>query len=322
MKIVLVEPLKISEEYIASFAETLQDLGHDFTYYKDQPKNQEDLVARVNDAEVVMIGNYPYEDESIRQARHLKYINVAFTGVDHIGREACIEQEISVSNAAGYATQAVAELTLGLTIDLLRMVTPLDKETRLAGDLSGLPLMRQEIAGKTVGIIGTGAIGLASARLFKAFGANLLAYNRSEKEEAKVLGIEYVNLDHLLKASDIISLHLPLTPETHQLINKNRLQLMKKGALLLNLGRGDLVDYKALSQALKQGQIGGAGLDVFEVEPPLGEDHPILSAPNTILTPHIGYLTQEAMNRRAQIAFNNTLSYLNGQLMNEVHISH
>ncbi|MFA5524978.1 MAG: NAD(P)-dependent oxidoreductase, partial [Tissierellales bacterium] len=151
-----------------------------------------------------------------------------------------------------------------------------------------------------------------------AFGCNVLAYNRTENEDLKNKGVTYLSLEELLKESDIVSIHLPLTKETKGLIDAEKLKLMKKDALLINTARGPIVDNAALADALNNGQIGGAGIDVFDMEPPLPSDYPLLNAPNTVLTPHIGFATKEAMKRRAEITFENINKWLEGNPQNRV----
>jgi D-3-phosphoglycerate dehydrogenase len=159
---------------------------------------------------------------------------------------------------------------------------------------------------------------LETAKLFKAFGANLIGYNRSENQEAKDLGIEYVTLDDLLAQADIVSVHLPLTDDTRHLLNKDKLSLMKDNAVIINVARGPIIDDAALTELLNDGKIAGAGIDVFDGEPPLPEDYPLLSAKNAILTPHVGFLSDEAMELRAQIAFENTTAFIEGNPQNIV----
>ena len=143
-------------------------------------------------------------------------------------------------------------------------------------------------------------------------------YNRSEKQEAKDLGVELVELDELLQSADIVSVHLPLNDETRHLLNKDKLSLMKESAVIINVARGPIIDDSALADLLNEGKIAGAGIDVFDGEPPLPADYPLLSAKNAILTPHVGFLSDEAMELRAQIAFENTKAFIDGKPQNIV----
>ena len=316
MKIALLEPLRVPEARIKELAQPLIDAGHEFTYYPDKTTDPNELYERSKDADIVMIANNPYPAEVIERLENTKFINVAFTGFDHVNSKASKDKGIAIANASGYATTAVAELALGLTLDLFRAITKGNDDIRNA-NFPG-PFQGREIKGKTVGIVGTGHIGLETAKLFKAFGANLIGYNRSEKQEAKDLGVELVELDELLQRADIVSVHLPLNDETRHLLNKDKLSLMKDSAVIINVARGPIIDDAALADLLNEGKIAGAGIDVFDGEPPLPADYPLLSAKNAILTPHVGFLSDEAMELRAQIAFENTKAFINGKPQNIV----
>ncbi|MDP2808224.1 MAG: NAD(P)-dependent oxidoreductase, partial [bacterium] len=171
--------------------------------------------------------------------------------------------------------------------------------------------------GKTVGIVGTGATGLAAARLFAAFGCKLLGYNRKKNGEFEKLGGTYCELDDLLNGSDIVSLHLALNAETRHIMNAERIARMRPSAYLVNTARGGLVDEKALANALNNGELAGAGLDVFGNEPP-SQDNPLLRAKNTVLTPHLGYKTHEALLRKLEVTFKNIADFENGVKTNRV----
>lgn len=317
MKISLLEPLRVSNVYIEELGKKLKSLGHDFVYYEDKTMDIDELYERSKDSEVVIIANNPYPKEVINRLTTTKLINVAFTGVDHVDAQSAKAKGIKIANASGYSTQSVAELSLGLSLNLLRQVGQGNVDIRQAEQFPGL-IQGQEIQGRTVGIIGTGAIGLRTAKLFQAFGAKVIAYSRSQRQEALDLGIEYKALQELLKESDIISIHLPLIEETRHLIGQKELELMKESALLINVARGPIVDNKELAEALNKGLIAGAGIDVFDMEPPLPADYPLLHSKNTLLTPHVGYLTDEAMILRAQIAFDNVIAYVQGEERNIV----
>jgi phosphoglycerate dehydrogenase-like enzyme len=316
MKIVLLEPLAISTEVLNKLSAKLIEMGHEFTSYDTVEKDTEVLKKRVEDAELLIIANNPLNGEVIRSAKNLKYISVAFTGVDHVDKEACLERGIRLSNAQGYATEAVAELTIGMIVSLLRNVVKCDEVTRVEGTKAGL--VGFELNGKTVGIVGTGAIGLRTAEILKAFNCKLLGYSKSQREEGKALGIEYVGLDELLSRSDIVSLHVPLNEGTKDLINKDKLSLMKKSAILINVARGPVVNSEDLRDALNEGIIAGAGIDVFEVEPPVPSDHPLFNAKNILVTPHVAFATSESMVKRANIVFDNVYSWLKDEEKNIV----
>lgn len=193
MIVKLLEPLSVPDSLIEELSAPMKEAGHEFVYYDEKTTDVEELAERSADADIVIIANNPYPKEAFQNAENLKLINVAFTGVDHVDQEAAKDQGIQIANAAGYSNTAVAELVIGLTIDVLRKISFGNESVRQGEDVT--TFQGNEIKGKTVGIIGTGSIGLEAARLFKAFGANLIGYNRSEKEEAKELGLEFVSLD-------------------------------------------------------------------------------------------------------------------------------
>ncbi len=316
MLVKLLEPLNVPNEQIEKYGQQIKDLGHGFVYYDEKTTDVQELAKRSQDADVVMIANNPFPTEVIDQSPQLKLINVAFTGVDHVGIAEAQDQDILVMNAAGYADQAVAELAIGLTLDLYRGITTGDETIRQSDEHH--PFQGKEISGKTVGIVGTGKIGLMTARLFAAFGAHLIGYDVQENPGAQEIGLEYVELNELMAQADIVSLHVPLIPATEGMISASELARMKKDAILINTARGPVVDNEALAQALDNGEIAGAGIDVFDMEPPIPKDYPLLNAKNTVLTPHVAFLSDEAMERRAKIAFDNTISYLKGEPQNIV----
>lgn len=308
MKITCVEPLGISQEQFEKLKREFAAHGHSFDYYMDRKEDAATLATRMHEAEVAIISNIKLPTSVLEQCPRLQYLSVAFTGLDHIDLAYCKEHNILVQNAAGYSTTAVSELAIGLMLDLLRQVTYFDGAIR-RGEGRGMYLGR-ELKGKTVGVVGTGAIGTAVIRLLKAFGCKVLAYNRSEHPDVKELGASYVSLEHLLKDSDIVTLHVPLTSETQHLIGANELKIMKPSALLINTARGNVCNIEAVAEALRKCVILGAGFDVYENEPPLPNNHPLLNAPNCICVPHIGYASREAFDIRANIVFDHVRQYL------------
>lgn len=316
MKIVVMEPLGVALEKINALAAALQATGHEFVYYTSKETQQDKLLERVQDADIIMLANQPLSAEIINACPKLKMLSVAFTGVDHIALDACRARNILVCNAAGYSTNAVAELTFGLAISVIRNIVPCDARCRKAGTKDGL--VGFELFGKTFGVVGTGAIGARVAKIAAAFGCRVLAYSRTAKQELVDAGVQYVSLDELLAQSDFVSLHVPLTDATRGLINADAIAKMKQGAVLLNTARGPVVDSAALAEALNAGKLAGAGIDVFEGEPPIAENHPLCSAKNTVLTPHVAFASREALETRADIVFANIEKWLNGAPQNVV----
>ena len=314
MKIVLLESLGITEEKLAVFADKLKEAGHEFAAY-EKNTDPDVCIERAKDADVIMIANMPLPGKVIRNCPKLKFIDVAFTGVDHVDLEAAKECNVAVSNASGYSNESVAELVICMMLSLLRNVKQVEERCRSGKTKDGL--VGRQLQERTVGIVGLGSIGKRVAVLCKAFGCRVLAYSRTVKEENRELA-EYVSLDELLRQSDIVTLHCPLTAETKNLINKEKIALMKDGAILINAARGPVVDSDALAEALQSGRLAGAGIDVFEMEPPIPADHVLLAAPNTILTPHIAFASEESMLLRAEIVFDSLEKWMEGNQVNVI----
>lgn len=303
MRITAIEPIGITAERAQEIKQDLAAKGHEFVWFPDRKEDSATLVERMKDSEVVIVSNIPLRAEVLSQCPKLQFLNVAFTGLDHIDLAYCQAHGIKVKNASGYATQAVAELAVGLMLDVLRQITFLDGRIR-EGGVRGAFLGR-ELHGKTVGIVGTGAIGIRTAKLLQAFGCRVIAWSRTEKPEVTAMGIPYVSLPELMQGSDIISLHVPLTDETKYLISRDLLALCKPTAVLVNTARGNVVDMDALAEFLRDGRIAGAGIDVYEKEPPLPQDHALVQAPHCVLVPHVGYATREAFDIRIDIVLRN-----------------
>lgn len=296
MKISLIDPLEVKESYILEQKEKLEKLGHEFTYYKESAKDCEEKIARLKDADIAMITNKPVSRKVIENT-NLKLIDVAFTGVDHVDLEASKEKGIKVLNASGYSDDSVAELVIGLTIGVLRKF---NQNRENIFERQNNYLLGSLIKGKTFGVIGTGHIGKKLIELLQVFGCKIIAFSRTEKDDIKALGVEYVDLNTLLKESDIVSLHIPNNKETKHFLGKDQLDLMKEGAVLINCARGAVVDNDYLAKLLNEDKL-RAGIDVFDMEPPLPEDYPLRNAKNVILTNHVAFYTEEAMQIRADL---------------------
>lgn len=306
MKLVIIEPLGVVQEKLLNMAKASLPSHVEIVYYDTRTTDTEELIRRGEDADLIAVSNLPLNQEVIAGCKNLKMLAVAFTGVDHIALDACRERGITVCNCAGYSNAAVADVVFGMIITLYRNMIRCDEVVRHGGTKDGL--VGFELEGKKFGIVGTGAIGLRVAQIAKAFGCEVYAYSRTVKEDTD---LTYVDLETLLSTCDIVSLHVPLTEATKHLINAERLSLMKPNALLINTARGPVVESAALAHALQTGQIAGAGIDVFEMEPPVPTDHPLFHAPNVLVTPHIAFATVEALEKRAVIVFDNINKWLN-----------
>jgi len=311
MKITAVEPLGISTQKEEELNTLFRSKGFDFQLYRDRTEEATELVKRMQNAQIVMLSNIPLSGEMLSQCPDLQMICVAFTGIDHIDTAFCQNHNIKITNAVGYAKDAVAELVIAMIINLLRDIPTLEKHLRQGGTRG--QFLGNQLSGKTVGIVGMGNIGKHLAKLLQCFGCKIIAYSRRIDDNLAQQGVEYQPLDILLKRSDIVSLHLPLTEETFHLLDKNRLKLLQPHALLINTARGNIVDTQALADCLQQNRIAGAGWDVFETEPPLPPQHPLLTAPHCLLSPHIGYATKEAFEKRIEIVVKNIMEFIDNK---------
>lgn len=305
MRIVFLEPLGLKPEVVENACSGLRSMGHEVVVFPNRNEDPAELKRRAEGAEVVVESNMPLRKDFFDACPDLKMLSIAFTGLDHIDMEECQRRGIVVKNAAGYSTEAVAELALALMIDLYRKVLENDRITRQC-DRKGL-VPGREIAGKTIGIIGMGHIGQRLARLAKAFGCKVLAWNRTPKS---IEGVTFVDKATLLKEADVVTLHIALNADTRDFITEKDFALMKPSAILVNTARGPVVNEMALANALKQGIIAGAATDVYGTEPPLKPDYPLFDAPNLIMLPHVGFATEEAFELRLGIVVGNVEQWL------------
>lgn len=253
----------------------------------------------------------------IKSLPNLRLIVTRSSGFDHIDVQAAGERGIVVSNVPGYGSMPVAEHVFALLLAVLRKVVKADSAVRISRWFSPR-LQGRLVNGKTFGVIGTGAIGESVARIARAFGANVIAYDVVKKSVLEAEGVlKYVPLEEVLEKSDIISLHVPLTKETYHMVNRDSIARMKRGVVLVNTSRGQIVDQEALVEALKTGRISGAGLDVFEKEPP-DPDDPLLRLENVVLTPHIAWNTTEAEDHILRSTVNVIRAFVNGNQINIV----
>ncbi len=313
MKISIIEPLQLPEDIVLEKFNTLPDC--EVRAYDSKPESPEETLERSRGADVVVLVNSPFPGDVIEKLHNLKMIAVSFTGYDHVDIEKCREKGITVSNVPEYSTQSVSELVFGFAISAMRKLVECNNAVREGGTAQGL--LGRELSGKKMGVIGTGKIGQRVCELAIAFGMEVLAFSRTEKENLRKMGVRYVSLEELLRDCDVISIHVPLTKETEHLIGERELGIMKDGALLINASRGKVVDTNALVKELNSGRL-FACLDVFDMEPPLPDDYPILKAPNTLLAPHVGYYTEEALLRRLDVTVENIRAFIEGKPVNVV----
>lgn len=313
-KVVIMESLGIGAEELAALQRPFEEQGITFALYS-RTADVDRMAEQAKDANAMIIANMPLPGEVIRRCEKLRFIDVAFTGVDHVDLAAARERGIAVSNASGYSNEAVSELVLGMALSLYRNLPQVEERCRAGGTKDGL--VGSELRGKTVGIIGYGKIGRRSGELFHAFGCRVLAQSRTVHPDAPDY-VEQVSQEELLRRSDIVVLHCPLNDTTRGMIDYEKLQMMKPTAYLINVARGPVTNEDDLARALTEGVIAGAAIDVFTAEPPLAPETPLLHAPHTLLTPHVAFATHESMSLRAQIVFDNLRAWLDGEQKNVV----
>ncbi|MCA9245769.1 MAG: D-2-hydroxyacid dehydrogenase [Planctomycetales bacterium] len=297
--------------------EPLERLGPT-TIHSRTPAEQ--VVERAAGAEIVITNKALLPRAAIEQLPALQYIGVTATGVNIVDVEAARERGIPVCNVPSYGTKSVAQMAFAHVLNLSQRVAEhaqlvRDGRWRDSQDFCFWDFPLIELAGRTMGIVGLGAIGRETARLAGAFGMQVIAATRTAPDDAP--DVRIVDLDTLFAESDIVSLHCPLTDETRHLVNRERLARMKPTALLINTSRGPLIDEAALAAALIAGQLAGAGLDVLSEEPPRGEN-PLLAAPNCYVTPHIAWATSAARARLMQASVENVAAFLAGEPQNVV----
>ncbi len=296
----------------------LHELGQCHIHDRTSP---DDIVRRAHEAEIVLTNKTQLSKETIAQLPNLRYIGVLATGYNVVDVKAAHKQNICLTNIPAYGTVSVAQMVFAHLLNLTQHVAEHGQSVQ-AGDWSrsrdfcywNFPLV--ELAGLTMGIIGLGRIGQTTARLALDFGMKVIYFD-VEKSITPQVNAQAVDLDTLFRESDVVSLHCPLNDSNFQLVNEQRLQLMKPTVFLINTSRGPLIDEKALADALNAGKIAGAGLDVLSREPPEA-DNPLLKAKNCYITPHIAWATRAARQRLMDIAVANIRAFLNGKPQNVV----
>ena len=276
----------------------------------------EEIAPRIGDAEFVFLNKCRMDEQILSQCPNLKWVGIIATGTDNLDLEACRRHGVSVANVPGYSTYSVAQMTFSLLLAICQCAERYDRAVKDGFWQLGIPqsyglLPQMELYGKTFGVYGYGSIGRQSARIAKAFGMRVLVCTRTVRPEYAADGVEFVDLDTLLRQSDVLSLHCPATPQTRGLISAEALQKMKRGAILLNTARGALVDEAAVTEALHTGQLGFYGADAFATEP-LSADSPLRKESHALLSPHIAWTTKEALQNLMDITTQNLRSFLDG----------
>lgn len=298
--------------------EALGQLGDLIVYDRTAP---EKVIERAKDAEVVLTNKVVLSEATIRQLPKLKYIGVLATGYNVVDTNAARQCGVVVTNIPAYSTESVAQMTFAHILNIMNRVEHYAQQNR-DGRWSSNPdfcywdTPLPELAGKTIGIVGLGSIGKRVACIANAFGMKVFAYTSKNATDLPE-GIQKTTLDGLFGVSDILTLHCPLTDATHEMINKESLGKMKPGAILINTGRGPLVNERDVAEALHSGQLRAYGADVMCQEPPQA-DHPLLAEPNAFITPHVAWATYEARVRLMDIAVANVKAFIDGAPVNVV----
>ncbi len=280
------------------------------------------IVERAHDADIILTNKTVVTAETLAQLPLLKYIGVLATGVNVVDLKAAEQHNIVVTNVPGYSTDSVAQMTFALLLEMTQQVG-LHNSLVQQGDwvrcedfsFTARPLL--ELADKTLGVVGFGKIGRKVAQIAAAFGMKVLVHTAHPEKYQNETKLEFVDIDQLFSLADVITLNCPLTEMTENLVNTARLARVKQGALLINTGRGQLIDEAAVAEALEEGYLGGYATDVLSQEPP-HEENPLFAAPNCYMTPHIAWATVEARQRLLQVVVENIIAFQNGTPQNRV----
>ncbi|MCI6851565.1 MAG: D-2-hydroxyacid dehydrogenase [Oscillospiraceae bacterium] len=296
----------------------LRALGELTVYDRTRP---EEAASRIQDAEIIVTNKVPVTRALLDQCTGIRYVSVLATGYNVVDLKAASERGIPVSNVPAYSTAAVGQFTIGMLLEICCQIGFHDRSVH-NGDWAACPDFCYwktpliELAGKTMGIIGFGRIGRQTGAIARAMGMQVLATGSRPCDEGRAIA-EYVDLDTVLRQSDVISLHCPLFPETTGIINKDTIAKMKDGVIILNMARGPMIVEEDLAQALNSGKVYAAGMDVVSQEP-IRADNPLLTAKNCFITPHIAWASRECRQRIMDITEQNIRSFLEGNVRNRV----
>lgn len=298
--------------------ENLKKLGEVSIYDRTL---ESEVVERISDSEIVITNKVIIGKEVFEKCKNIKYVGVTATGYNVVDTNLAKELGVTVTNVPAYSTDSVAQLVFSFILEHSQNVSKYTESVKSGDWVNSKDFSYQkfpiiELAGKSLGIIGFGAIGKKVAEIGNAFGMNVLVNTRSPSKTDEI-NVNFVSKEEIFKNSDFLTLHCPLNEETDELVNEKTLNLMKKSAILINTGRGGLVNEKDLANALNLEKIAGAGLDVLSTEPPK-EDNPLLNAKNTYITPHVAWASYEARKRLMDVTINNVKSFIDGNPINVV----
>jgi len=310
MRIVVIDHIYLENAHI----QQLRAIG-ETQIFPEPPKSDKEIEQRIQGAEIVVTGWSHFTKAVIDSSPILKMISIWATTCHYVDLEAARQRGITVTHVPAYSTEAVAEHTFALLLASVRKLLQADKHVR-EGSFDWRPFVSMELAGKTLGLVGTGAIGFRVGEMGKAFKMRILGFDKIHNtQRAQEIGLEYVDLQTLLRESDIVSLHLTLTPTTEGIIGQKEIAQMKEGTVLVNTSQGKIIDENALINALKSRKLAYAGLDVFAEEPP-DRHNPLMELDNTVLSPHVGFTTLEAVKRCTDICIDNVKHFVEGRPQN------
>jgi len=316
MKIVILDAYTVDQGELTW--DGLSELAEVEAYERTSP---DEVIARCKGAEIVLTNKVVLNASVLNMLPRLQYIGVLATGYNVVDLEVASRQNIVVTNIPAYSTESVAQMVFCHLLNIVSHVDYYAIENRSgrwsqSPDFCYLDHNLFELNGKKMGIVGLGNTGMATARIAAGFGMQVLAATSKDEDELPY-GIKKVDFDTLFEQCDIVSLHCPLTDDTFHLVDAERISVMKPSAILINTGRGPLVDDAAVADALNSNQIAAYGADVLTIEPP-AVDNPLLSAKNSYITPHIAWATREARQRLINICTENVRAYLDGEPINQV----
>ncbi len=314
MKIVILDSYCVNPGDLSW--EKLREFGDIAVYDRTSLSDENEIIDRIGDAEIVLTNKTPISRNVLISCPSVRLISVLATGYNAVDCKSAHELGVVVCNTPAYGTASVAQHTFALLLEICHHVSHHsdavhDGKWSSCSDFCFWDYPLLELSGKTIGIIGFGAIGQAVGRIAASFGMNVIAYSRSQTDSGRMIG-EYVSLDELLQRSDVISLHCPLFPETEQIICRETIEKMKDGVILLNTSRGGLINEYDVSEALNSGKISAAGVDVVSSEP-IKNENPLLGAKNCLITPHIAWAPFESRRRIIAYAWENIHAFLDGQ---------
>lgn len=307
MQVAIIDDVDLSSEDIAR----LESAGS-LLRYAGTPENEEELIARAKSADIIISGWTSYPKGIFQKLPNVRLISLWSTGTDYVNLEEAQNAGIEVRNVRNYAKNAVAELSFGLMLAVMRKIPQSYQNLKKTGANNWQLFGGRELTGKTLGILGTGAIGAKVAKIAGGFDMSVIAYDVRKNNELEESGlVRYVPFSEVLSASDIISLHMPLLPQTRNIISRKEFGQMKSGAVLINTARAELIDQEELLDSLKSGFLSGAGLDDLCLNDPSSAH--LLNLDQVVATSHIGFYTEEAVDLKSKICVENVVTFIESE---------